>query len=108
MWLFALARLADLKLEYRQRGITLAREIHAAFVIPGRGVIWKMKEDLSSPYPGHGIGTMDAYDGYLSYRLLDGAALAPEIGAMRYLIEQAWQTLEIDQCRPPLPASVPA
>src|SRR5436189_5953518 len=76
MWLFALARLADLKPEYRQRGIALARDIHAAFVIPGRGVIWKMKEDLSGPYPGYGIGTMDAYDGYVSYRLLDGAALA--------------------------------
>ena len=47
MWLFALARLGDLKPEYRQRGVALARDIHPAFVRPGRGVIWKMKEDLS-------------------------------------------------------------
>ncbi|MER8525149.1 hypothetical protein [Mesorhizobium sp. M0134] len=51
MWLFALARLGDLKPEYRKRGITLARDIHPAFVVPGRGVIWKMQEDLSGPYP---------------------------------------------------------
>src|SRR5215211_6808191 len=28
MWLFALARLGDVKPEYRQRGIALARDIH--------------------------------------------------------------------------------
>jgi hypothetical protein len=97
MWLFALARLGDLKPEYRERGIALARDIHPAFVIPGRGVVWKMKEDLSGPYPGYGLGAMDAYDGYVSYRLLDGDALAPEIAEMRELIEQTWRTLEIEQ-----------
>jgi hypothetical protein len=74
MWLFALARLGDLKPEYRERGIALAKDIHSAFVIPGRGVIWKMKEDLSGPYPGYGLGSMDAYDGYVGYRLLNASA----------------------------------
>jgi hypothetical protein len=97
MWLFALARLGDLKPEYRERGIALARDIHRAFAIPGRGVVWKMKEDLSGPYPGYGLGAIDAYDGYVSYRLLDGDALAPEIAEMRELIEQTWRTLEIEQ-----------
>jgi hypothetical protein len=97
MWLFALARLGDLKPEYRERGVALARNIHPAFVIPGRGVVWKMKEDLSGPYPGYGLGAMDAYDGYVSYRLLDGDALASEIAEMRALIEQTWRTLEIEQ-----------
>jgi hypothetical protein len=97
MWLFALARLGDLKPEYRERGTALARDIHPAFVIPGRGVVWKMKEDLSGPYPGYGLGAMDAYDGYVSYRLLDGDALAPEIAEMRELIERTWRTLEIEQ-----------
>src|SRR5215210_6235822 len=46
MWLFALARLGDHRPEYRDRGIALAHDIHTAFVIPGRGVVWKMKEDL--------------------------------------------------------------
>jgi hypothetical protein len=97
MWLFALARLGDLEPEYRQRGVALARDIHSAFVIPGRGVFWKMKEDLGGPYPGYGLGAMDAYDGYVSYRLLDGEALAPEIAEMRALIEQTWRTLDIEQ-----------
>src|SRR3954468_11075689 len=60
LWLFALARLGDLKPEYRARGLALARAIHPAFVIPGRGALWKMKEDLSGPYPGYGLGAMDA------------------------------------------------
>src|SRR3954464_5594297 len=53
MWMFALGRLGDIKSEYRESGIALARDIHQAFVIPGHGVIWKMKEDLSGPYPGY-------------------------------------------------------
>lgn len=42
-----------------------------AFVIPHRGVVWKMREDLSSPYPGYGFGALDAFDGFVAYRLLD-------------------------------------
>jgi hypothetical protein len=97
LWLFALARLGDLKPEYRARGIALARAIHPAFVIPGRGVLWKMKEDLSGPYPGYGLGAMDAYDGYVAYRMLDEDALAPEIAEMHALMERDWRTLQIDQ-----------
>jgi hypothetical protein len=97
MWLFALARLGDVRPEYRQRGVALARDIHPAFVRPGRGVIWKMKEDLSGPYPGYGLGAMDAYDGYVAYRMLDEEALAPEIAQMRDLMERDWRTLDIDQ-----------
>src|SRR5437588_2086233 len=97
MWLFALAQLGDLKPEYRARGVALARDIHTAFVIPGRGVIWKMEEDLSAPYPSFGFGSMDAYDGYVSYRVLDEETLAPEIAEMRALIERDWRTLSIEQ-----------
>src|SRR3989440_102248 len=97
MWLFALARLGDLRPHHRARGIALARDIHRAFVVPGRGVIWKMKEDLSGPYPGYGWGAMDAYDGYVAYRLLDDQALAAEIADMRGLIERDWRSLAIDQ-----------
>jgi hypothetical protein len=97
MWLFALAQLGDLKPAYRARGVALARDIHAAFVTPGRGVIWKMEEDLSGPYPGYGFGAMDAYDGYASYRILDERALAPEIADMRALIERDWRSLSIEQ-----------
>jgi len=97
MWLFALARLGDVKPAYRQRGIALARAIHRPFVVPGRGVIWKMREDLSAPYPGYGLGAMDAFDGYVSYRLLDEQALAPEIAEMKSLIDAQFESLVVDQ-----------
>lgn len=42
MWLFALARLGEHRPAYRARGISIARGIHPAFVVPGRGVWWKM------------------------------------------------------------------
>ena len=97
MWMFALARLGDHQPAYREKGIQLARDIHSRFVVPGRGVIWKMKEDLSGAYPGYGLGAMDAFDGYVSYRLLSETELAPEIAEMRAIIERQYETLEIDQ-----------
>ena len=97
MWMFALARLGEELPDYRTRGVQLVQEVHDAFVLPGRGVIWKMTEDLSRPYPGYGLGAMDAFDGYVSYRLLDEQALAREIGEMRELIEAQFRTLAIDQ-----------
>jgi hypothetical protein len=97
MWLFALARLGEVKPRYRERGIEIARDTHPAFVLPGRGVLWKMREDLSAPYPGYGFGAMDAFDGYVSYRLLGEEALADEIAEMRALIERQYRSLQIDQ-----------
>jgi len=79
MWLYALSRLGELLPDYRAQGIALARDIHPAFVVPGSGVVWKMKEDLSGPYPGYGLGALDAFDGYVAYKLLDDGALAAEI-----------------------------
>jgi hypothetical protein len=96
-WLFALGRLGQLKPSYRERAIALARDIHRAFVIPGTGVVWKMKEDLSAPYPGYGLGALDAFDGYVVYRLLDERALAAEIGEMRELVDRDHEHLSIDQ-----------
>ena len=97
MWLFALATLGRYLPEYRQRGISLVHQIHDPFVQPGRGVFWKMTEDLSLPYPGYGFGALDAFDGYLAYRLLDEQALAREIKTMLQLIEQMAPTLSITQ-----------
>jgi hypothetical protein len=97
MWLFALSVLGRYRPSYREQGIALARQIHDPFVIPGRGVIWKMAEDLSGPYPGYGFGALDAFDGYVSYRLLDEQALAREIAEMRSLIEGSYADLVITQ-----------
>jgi hypothetical protein len=97
MWLFAMARLGDVDEKYRMRGLELAREIHRPFVIPGRGVVWKMKEDLSGPYAGYGLGALDPFDGYVSYRMLDESALAEEIAEMKSLIDAQYRHLHITQ-----------
>ena len=97
MWLYALAVLGRHEPAYRDKGIALARDIHGPFVVPGRGVIWKMKEDLSGPYPGYGFGALDAFDGYVSYRLLDEQALASEIADMRELLDRIAEDLVVTQ-----------
>ncbi len=97
MWLFALAKLGEQKPEYRARGIAIARDVHAAFFVPGVRVMRKMKHDLSGPYPRHGFGALDAFDGYVSYRMLDEEALAHEIGEMKLLIDRQYRSLDVDQ-----------
>ncbi len=97
MWLFALGRLGEHLPGYRERAVRIAKDVHRAFVIPGTGVFWKMTEDLTRPYPGFGLGAMDAFDGYVAYRLLDEAALASETAEMRTIIEEQYRDLEIDQ-----------
>jgi hypothetical protein len=97
MWLYALSVLARHKPDYRRKGVELVRQIHRAFVVPGRGVIWKMQEDLSAPYPGYGFGALDAFDGYVSYRCLDEQALAGEIAEMRALMDASFADLTITQ-----------
>jgi hypothetical protein len=95
-WLYALGRLGEIRPEYRVRAIALARDVHSALVIPDVGVIWKMREDLSGPYPGYGLGAIDAFDGYIVYRLLDADALEPEIAEMKRLIDRDAEALDID------------
>jgi hypothetical protein len=97
MWLFALAVLARYRSRYRQQGVELVRQIHEPFLVPDRGIIWKMQEDLSGPYPGTGLGALDAFDGYVSYRLLDESALSSEIADMRKLIDMSYAELDITQ-----------
>lgn len=97
MWLFALQRLGTVEPRYRQQAIELVRQIHEPFVVRGVGVHWKMREDLTGPYPGFGFGALDAFDGYVSYRLLDEQELAREVADMRELIEGSWRQLLITQ-----------
>jgi hypothetical protein len=97
MWLFALSSLSEHIPQYRARAIALARDVHRAFVLPEKGVMWKMKEDLSGPYPGIGYGALDAFNGYVVYRMVGEQALAAEIVEMHELIERDYQRLQIDQ-----------
>lgn len=97
MWLFALGRLGTVRPGYQERAVALARAIHPRFVVPGAGVIWKMREDLSGPYPGYGLGAIDAFHGYVVYRLLDADGLAGEIAEMHDLIERSYRGLRVTQ-----------
>lgn len=97
MWLFALQRLGTLDPRYRRRAIHLVRAIHEPFLVRHVGIHWKMQEDLSRPYPGFGFGALDAFDAYVSYRLIDEQALAAEIADVRELIDASWRTLTITQ-----------
>lgn len=97
MWIFALSRLGEIIPEYHAKAVRLTKDLHPAFLIPGRGVHWKMLEDLSGPYPGFGLGSLDPFHGYVVYKLLDEAALAEEIGQMRVIVERSYQNLVITQ-----------
>ena len=96
-WVYALHCLGAFRPRHRERAIEIVRQIHPAFVVPGRGVWWKMKEDLSGPYPGYGLGALDAFDALVVYRLLGAKALAREIAAVQSIVERTWRGLEIRQ-----------
>jgi len=97
MWIYALSRLGNILPEYRMKAIRIVKDIHSAFVIRGRGVYWKMLEDLSVPYPGFGLGALDPFHGYVVYRLLDEDALEREIEQMKTIIERSYRQLVISQ-----------
>ncbi len=97
VWMYALHCLGEERRGYRERAVELVRQVHPAFVVPGRGVWWKMREDLSGPYPGFGLGALDAFEGLVVYRLLDAEALAAEIRDMADLVERSWSDLWITQ-----------
>jgi hypothetical protein len=97
MWIYALTRLGEVKEEYRLQALKIVRDIHPAFVIRKRGVIWKMKEDLSGIYPGYGFGGLDHFHGYVVYRLLDEEELTPEIHDMAEIIRKTFRDLTITQ-----------
>lgn len=97
MWLYALAVLGKFIPTYQDKGVELVEQIHNRFVIPNKGVIWKMNETLDAPYPGYGLGALDAFDGYISYRMLDESSLLHQIGDMKKLIDQTAFDLTITQ-----------
>ncbi len=97
MWLFALWRLSEFRPGYRARAVGLVRDIHPAFCVPGHGVLWKMREDLSGPYPGYGFGALDPFHAAVVYRLIDPVGLASEIADMESLAEASSPRLFITQ-----------
>jgi hypothetical protein len=97
MWMYALSVVARFDAHYRDLGVCLVKQVHERFLAPGHGVIWKMKEDLSAPYPGYGFGALDALDGYVSYRCLDEQQLSDEIEDMKYLVDRTMPATVITQ-----------
>jgi hypothetical protein len=97
MWLFALHVLGQTRPAYRERAIALVRQIHPRFVLPGVGVTWKMREDLSGAYPGFGLGALDPFHGDVVYRLLGERALAAEIRDMDALADTLYPDLRVSQ-----------
>lgn len=97
MWLFALWRLGQIDPRYQAKAVELVKAIHPHFVVPGRGVIWKMREDLSGPYPGYGLGALDVFHGLVVYRLLDARALRDEISEMEVLASESFFGLHVTQ-----------
>ncbi|XP_078611936.1 uncharacterized protein LOC144882189 [Branchiostoma floridae x Branchiostoma japonicum] len=96
-WMYALHQLGKVKPEYHERAVKLAKDVHHAFYVPGVGVRWKMLEDLSGPYPGYGLGGLDFYDGFVTYRLLDPAALSAEIVNMQQLVMKNYKGFSCTQ-----------
>jgi hypothetical protein len=95
--MYALNQLGRFKPQYHEEAVKLVKNIHNAFVIPGKGVRWKMTEDLSATYPGYGLGGLDHYDGYVQYRLLDPVALSSEIGDMKAIIDNDYKKFSCTQ-----------
>lgn len=96
-WVYALERLGRIKPEYRRKAVELVKQIHPALVIPGRGIWWKMEEDLSGPYPGYGLGGLDPFQGYVTWRLLDPEALEDEIAELKAIVDRIWRGMVITQ-----------
>jgi len=77
--------------------VQLVKDIHPKFFVKNLGVIWKMKEDLSGPYPGYGLGGLDYYSGYVMYKLIDQVALSSEINDMYGLIQKDYKKFSCSQ-----------
>ena len=99
VWIFALWRLGSINPKYNDMAVDLVKQIHKPFLRKGIGVIWKMKEDLSGPYPGYGFGSIDHFEAYAIYRLVDNGTglLKEEIEDMKELVEATYNDVDCNQ-----------
>jgi hypothetical protein len=97
MWMFALGQLGRIDVAYHRKAVELVRAVHPHFLVPNVGVVWKMLEDLRGPYPGFGLGALDAFHGYVVYSHLTQEELSSEIADMKTIIERTARSLHIDQ-----------
>jgi len=99
LWAFALGALGAHRPGHRRRAVSLIREVHPRFLVPGRGIWWKMAENLSGPEPGFGFGALDPFQARAVYRSLDGGSgeLGRELADLAALISVGWRRLHITQ-----------
>jgi hypothetical protein len=88
MWLYALGRLGTIDVQYRRRGVELVNAVHDSFLMPNRGIWWKMSDELQRPEERWGFGPLDPALGLVTYRLLDEDALARQIAQLSDLVER--------------------
>jgi hypothetical protein len=96
LWIFALQRLGRFLPEFQTRALALVREIHAPFVRPGEGILSRMDENLSSPFPGSEPGKLEVFLGLSVYRLVGPEALRPEIDELEGMVGRACRSLAPD------------
>lgn len=96
LWIFALHRLGQHRPHFHSRALSLIREIHAPFVRPGGGILYRMEEDLSRPYPNSGPGKLEVFMGLAVYHQVGAEALRPEIEELEGMVGKTFQSLAPD------------
>lgn len=96
LWIFTLHRLGEVIPRYRARALALVREVHAPFVRPGAGIIARMEEDLSRPFPGSGAGKLEIFLALAVYQQVGPEALRPEIEEIQGMVQKTCKSLAPD------------
>jgi hypothetical protein len=96
LWMFALHRLGAFLPGFSQRARSLVREVHASFVRPGAGIVARMQEDLSGPFPGSGPGLLEVFLGLAVYREIGQDSLQAEIEEMEAMVQATHRSLTPD------------
>ncbi|MGW8267073.1 MAG: hypothetical protein ACWGSQ_11945 [Longimicrobiales bacterium] len=96
LWIYALHRLGQFQPQYKARALALVREIHSPFVRPRAGIISRMEENLTAPFPGSDSARLEVFLGLAVYRQLDRTALSPEIEELEGMVKKTYQSLAPD------------
>jgi hypothetical protein len=96
-WVHALNEIGRYIPKYHKEAIQTIKDIHPHFYVPNAGIFWKMKEDLSENYPGFGFGSLDCYDAFITYRLVDKDVLSKEISQISTLVEKYYKSFSCSQ-----------
>ena len=96
-WVYALNEIGKYIPKYHLEAITTIKDIHPHFFIPNKGILWKMKEDLSASYPGYGFGGLDHFDAFVTYRQVDPLELGNEISQVYHLVKRDYKNFTCTQ-----------